>query len=181
MTELPARLLTPVSAPARFSFRERLAGAIPSRSDLLIGAPCWGIEMALSALVALYLRNRLETSHLPTLILLYGFGGMLSWPFMLPFARFFAQGRRVETRFAAFFVALAGGTVAMTAFLFAMDYRIFYSRWHDPFGTVVWAYQFVFTGANAVYQFAVLGLDLFLPAGLACLIVTSLFLAKRMR
>lgn len=181
MTELPARLLTPVSAPVRFSLRDRLAAAFPPWSDMLIGAPCWGIQMALSALLALYLRNRMETSHLPTLILLYGLGGMFSWPFMLPFARFFARGRRLETRFAAFFVALAGGTVAMTAFLFAMDYRVFYSRWHAPFGTIVWVFQFVFTSANAVYQFAVLGLDLFLPAGLVCLIATSLFLAKRMR
>ena len=57
----------------------------------------------------------------------------------------------------------------MTAFLFAMDYRLFYSRWHAPFGTIVWAFQFVFTSASAVYQFAVLGMRLFCrSASLPC-------------
>jgi len=73
------------------------------------------------------------------------------------------------------------GTILMTAFLFAMDYRIFYSRWHSPLGSVIWMFQFVFTGASAVYQFLVLGLGLFLPVGLVCLLATSYALAKRMR
>ena len=34
---------------------------------------------------------------------------------------------------------------------------------------------------DAVYQFLVLGLRLFLPAGLLCLLATSFLLAKRMR
>jgi hypothetical protein len=62
-----------------------------------------------------------------------------------------------------------------------MDYRSFYSRWHAPFGSVIWMFQFVFTGASAVYQFAVLGSRLFMPLGLLFLVATSLYLAKRMR
>jgi hypothetical protein len=137
--------------------------------------------MAGSALGALYLRNGLLTSHLPELTTVYFLGGMLAWPFMLPLARLLARGRRLEARFAAFFLTLSLGTIAMTAFLFAMDYRWFYARWHAPFGTLVWAFQFAFTSASAVYQFAVLGLGLFLPLGFLCLLAASLYLARHMR
>ncbi|CAN7296591.1 hypothetical protein LJR251_001477 [Rhizobium rhizogenes] len=159
----------------------RLRAVVPSYRHLLIGALCWGSAMASSALVALYLRNGLLTSHLPALTAVYFLGGTLTWPFMLPLARLLARGRALEARFAAFFLTLSLGTVTMTAFLFAMDYRWFYARWHAPFGTLVWTFQFAFTSASAVYQFAVLGLGLFLPFGLLCLAAASLYLARHMR
>jgi hypothetical protein len=137
--------------------------------------------MAVSALTALYLRNGLLTSHLTALTLVYFFGGVLSWLVMVPFTERFAGQRPPSARFAAFFLALSLGAVAMTAFLFAMDYRWFYARWHAPFGSLVWAFQFLFTGASAVYQFAVLGLTLFLPFGLFFLIAASTYLARRKR
>lgn len=137
--------------------------------------------MALSALLALARRNGLITDRLFELMLVFYFGGAFAWPFMLPLGRLLAFRRPLETRFAAFFLTLSVGTMAMTAFLFAMDYRIFYSRWHAPFGSMIWMFQFVFTGASAVYQFAVLGSRLFLPLGLLFLLATSLYLAKRMR
>jgi hypothetical protein len=124
--------------------------------------------MAASAVAALYLRNGLLTSHLTALTLVYFFGGALSWPVVVLLVRRFARQRPTSARFAAFFLALSIGTAAMTAFLFAMDYRWFYSRWHAPFGSLIWIFQFLFTGASAVYQFAVLGLALFLPLGLLC-------------
>lgn len=144
-------------------------------------AACWGAAMAASALVALFLRNGLLTSHLAALTLVYFFGGALSWPILVPLARRFARGRPASARFAAFFLALSIGTAAMTAFIFAMDYRWFYSRWHAPFGSLVWIFQFLFTGASAVYQFAVLGLTLFLPVGLLCLTAVSAYLARQSR
>jgi hypothetical protein len=166
------------SAPLSF---ERLKAARPPYADFLGGAFIWGGQMLVSAMLALYLRNEMETSHTVDLAILYFAGGLLSWPFVLPLGRFFAHGRPIETRFAAFFVSLTTGTILMTAFLFAMDYRDFYSRWHAPFGSIDWIFQFVFTGANAVYQFSVLGVRLFLPLGIVCLLGTSFALAKRMR
>ncbi|MDK4703573.1 hypothetical protein PH562_15065 [Rhizobium sp. CNPSo 4062] len=135
--------------------------------------------MAASAIAALYLRNGLLTSHLGALTLIYFFGGALSWLILVPLTQRFARQRPTSARFAAFFLALSVGTAAMTAFLFAMDYRWFYSRWHAPFGSLIWIFQFLFTGASAVYQFAVLGLTLFLPLGLLCLIVVSAYLARQ--
>lgn len=137
--------------------------------------------MLISALVALYLRNRMATGHFDHLAILYFVGGLLAWPLVLPVGRFLAHRRPIETRFAAFFVSLAAGTILMTAFLFAMDYRLFYARWHAPAGKITWVFQFLVTSVSAVYQFSVLGLRLFLPVGLVCLLTTSFALAKRMR
>lgn len=159
----------------------RIRAAIPPYPDLFGGAALWGLMMMASAVTALFLRNRLETHHAIELAVLYFAGGLLSWPFMLPLARFFAHRRRIETRFAAFFVCLIAGTMLMTAFLFSMDYRYFYSRWHAPFGSLTWMFQFMVTGASSVYQFLVLGMRLFLPLGLVCLLATSYALARRMR
>ncbi|MBB6485262.1 hypothetical protein [Rhizobium lusitanum] len=137
--------------------------------------------MTASALAALYLRNDLLTSHLTALALIYFLGGAVSWLVVVPFTRRFADHRPPTTRFAAFFLALSIGTLAMTAFLFAMDYRWFYARWHAPFGSLIWIFQFLFTSASAVYQFAVLGSTLFLPLGLLCLIAASAYLVRHMR
>ena len=160
---------------------ERLQAAYPPYSAVLAGAPLWALQMLASAMSTLYVRNGLRTSHVDDLAILYFAGGLLAWPFALMLGRFFAHRRRIETRFAAFFVALSACTILMTAFLFAMDYRVFYSRWHASPGSVIWFVQFLFTGASSVYQFMVLGLRLFFPLGLVCLLATSFALAKRMR
>lgn len=44
----------------------------------------------------------------------------------------------------------------------------------EPFGTVIWFFQFAFTSASAVYQFAVLGVRHYLPFGLILLIAASI-------
>jgi hypothetical protein len=137
--------------------------------------------MALSAGLALYRRNGLETDRLDALLLVYFLGGVFAWPVALKAAFRCGSGKPVETRFAACFLCLSIVTMGMTAFLFALDYRIFYSRWHNPFGSIIWMFQFAFTGASAVYQFGVLGSRLFLPLGLVFLPLASLYLARRMR
>lgn len=148
---------------------------------MLAGAITWGLLMALSALVSLYMRNRLETDHLVALVVLFFAGGLFAWPFAVLLARMLARRDQIQTRFAACFVLLAIGTIAMTAFLFAMEYRLFYSQWHHPITTWLGMRQFVGTSASAVYQFAVMGLGLYLPVGLPVLAIVSLLLAKAMR
>jgi hypothetical protein len=92
----------------------------------------------------------MATSHVDDLAILYFAGGLLAWPFVLPLGRFLAHRRRpIETRFAAFFVTLSAGTILMTAFLFAMDYRLFYARWHAPAGSITWAFPVSFSPAPA--------------------------------
>ena len=154
------------------------APVFPSLALCLGGALGWGLTMAAIACLSLLLEGRADNFHLTAILLIYLSGGLLAWPVALPLARFLTRRRAVETRFAAHFALLTLGTVAVTAFLFAMDYRLFYARWHEPVGTRIWMYQFVFTTAGAVYQFLVMGLRLYLPLGLPLVTAVSLWLAR---
>ncbi|WP_438748137.1 hypothetical protein [Pararhizobium sp. O133] len=167
--------------PAGFTRRtvRRFFASLPSAREILIGGPVWGAMMAVSALLALYLRNGAQTYQIVSILLLFFCGGIIAWPCAVFLGRFGAIGRRGETRFAAFFLCLTVCTIAATAFIFAMDYRLFYAQWHQPFGTRIWMYQFVFTSAAAVYQFVVMGIRLYLPVGFAALALASLWLARR--
>jgi len=157
----------------------RLRAVLPTVPQLLLGTPTWGMLMAASALITLLLREGQATFQLTKILVLFFAGGAMAWPFSLFLGRFFALDRRIETRVAAYFLFLTVLTIAATAFLFAMDYRLFYERWHAPFGTRIWLYQFVFTTGAAAYQFVVMGIRLYLPFGLVALAGTSLWLAKR--
>jgi hypothetical protein len=157
------------------------AAGVRSLPLRLVGAFVWGGLMAVSAGFSLYRHNGLQTDRLSTLLAVYFLGGALAWPLALKAAHVCGRGKPVETRFAACLLGLSIATMAMTAFLFAMDYRIFYSRWHAPFGSIIWMFQFAYTGASAVYQFGVLGSRLFLPLGLIWLPAASLYLARHMR
>ena len=152
----------------------------PSLALCLGGAVAWGLLMAACAFLSLHMEGRDANFHLEKLLLIYFAGGFCAWVIAVPFARLLTRKRGTETRFAAHFALLSLGTVALTAFFFAMDYRLFYARWHQPFGTRVWAFQFVFTSAGAVYQFLVMGLRLYLPVGLPILAGASLWLARAM-
>jgi len=169
------------SRPPPLTSRSRLAASVPSVGLWLLGAPVWGAVMALSCQLAMWVLHWTPYAHRDQLLLLFLGGGMLGWLTAVPVTRFFSLGRPVETRFAAGFLFLSIGTVAFTAFLFALQYRSFYAQWHAPFGTRIWAFQFVFTSASAVFQFFVLGLRLFLPFGLVFLLAASLLLARRNR
>ncbi|MGO4621199.1 hypothetical protein AB4Z34_22750 [Ensifer sp. 2YAB10] len=161
--------------------RSRLARSIPTMRELVVGAPLWGGAMALSAWYSLWLRERALTFHLAELLLIFGFGALLAWPPSLFLARFAALGRRPETRLAAYLFFLSLGTVAMTAVLYALDYRQFYAQWHAPIGTRTWFFQFTFTSLVAFYQFLALGLRLYLPVGGVILVGVSLWLARGRR
>lgn len=159
----------------------RLASAVSPWPDLLIGAPLWAALMGGAASFALYRRERLDGADAPALIALLFLGGLLAWPVAIPLGRYLAFRQPVAARFIAFALLLSLGTLGVTALLFALAYGSYYERWHAPFGSLVWLFQFVFTSASAVYQFAVLGTRLFLPLAPLFLVAASLFLAKRVR
>lgn len=154
------------------------APVLPALPVLFGGAVGWGLLMAASAFLALAMDGRAQNFHLDRILAIYFAGGLFAWPIALPLARLFTRRKAIETRFAANFTLLSLGTIALTAFLFAMDYRLFYAQWHQPAGTRIWVYQFVFTSAGAVYQFLVMGLRLYLPVGLLLVAAASLWLAR---
>lgn len=152
-----------------------------SANQVLCSALLWGVLMALSLYVGLQLRIGGLTSHMAALIGLYFAGGALAYPLAVMGLRVIAGNKRAEARFSAAFLCLGGLTIVLTALLFAIVYRRFYTQWHGEFATWLWAYQLVFTFISALYQFAVIGVLNFLPLGLVFLVVTSLRLAKSTR
>lgn len=162
-------------------FRARLAASRPPLGEWLIGAVLWGLLIALSVTFSAYGLHRLPGTHRAIVLGLYFTGAALGWIAALPLVRFASLARPPETRFAAAFLFLGAGTAALTALLFALHYRQFYAQWHQPFGTVIWFFQFAFTSASAVYQFAVLGIRHYLPFGLILLIGASILHARRSR
>lgn len=175
--------MTPVSPDPRpaSGFRARLAASWPPLGEWLIGALLWGLLIAFSVTFSAYGLHRLPGNHRAIVLGLYFTGAALGWIAALPLVRFASLARPPETRFAAAFLFLGAGTAALTALLFALHYRQFYAQWHQPFGTVIWFFQFAFTSASAVYQFAVLGIRHYLPFGLILLIGASILHARRSR
>jgi hypothetical protein len=178
MTEEAAARTIAEIADAALPKPSRFAHSLPTLWEILIGAPCWGLAMALSAWLALWLGENDATFQLKSILALYASGGLLAWPPSLFTARYAAHGRTAETRFAAFLLCLVAGTIGATALLFALDYRIFYAQWHAMAGTRTWFFQLVFTSLGAIYQFLVLGVRLYLPLGIFALVMASLVLAR---
>jgi hypothetical protein len=161
--------------------RSRFVRALPDPLTTLAGTVVWAAASATSAAIWLAISGRFATSHAPAILLVFALGGALAFPVALYLTRLAVPAGHAETRFAAAFVAFGLATILGVAFVFSMDYRQYYAEWHDPFPSVVWAFQFVFTGATAVYQFAVLGTRMFLPAGLIALFLVSLWHARQAR
>ncbi|WP_246727729.1 hypothetical protein [Chelativorans sp. Marseille-P2723] len=120
-------------------------------------------------------------SHIAALLVLYMAGGALAFPIALLAATLVSGTKGFTQRFATFFLALAVATGAVTAALFALEYRAYYAQWHAGPFSFVWILQFVFTLASAAYQFAVIGLRLYFPIGLLGLFAASIWFAARPR
>lgn len=162
--------------------RRRLADAVPPLSSAALGAIAWAAVNALSAALMLVLaRDWATTSSIRDVAIVFGLGAALAfWPAAF-LARLIVANPAPEMRFAAAFLALAIATIGFTATIYAFEYRSYYAQWHAPFGTVTWAFQFVFTMLAALYQFAVLGLRLFFPIGFVALFAFSLWIARMPR
>jgi hypothetical protein len=137
--------------------------------------------MGLSACFSLWLHYRLVNLYSDKIIILFVMGAFVSFPFSLFFADFFSVGRRTETRFAAAFLSLSVCTIAMTAFIFSQQYRLFYTEWRDGMSFAFWLKETIPASASAVYQFLVSGVRLYLPFGLIQLILFSVWLTRHTR
>ena len=168
----------PKAANDNSNLRDRLRAARPGWRDALLGAIGWGAAMAISTQASLWLKVAAITDHYWSLTALTFAGAAIAWPFGLTAIRFIAYRRSREAAFAAAFLCLSIFTIGITAVIYAFIYRSYYAQWHgDPF-TKLWLAQFAYTTASALYQFAVLGLRLYLPLGAAFLFVASFLLAR---
>ena len=145
---------------------------------ILLGGPVWAVLMAASAALKLWLEGWATVDKIVLVAAVYASGALLAFPFGLFLAEFFSRGRR-DAGFAAAFLGHSVTTIAATAFLFAMHYRLYFAQWHEPVYTLTGTFQFVFTSAGAVYQFLVLGIRLYFPLGFIALFAVSLWHARR--
>ena len=136
---------------------------------------------AVSAWCGLFLGGWQTPHGIFAVSMLFAAGGVLAFSVALTLARLLAPGRRADAAFAAGFVCLLAATIGFTSGLFALQYRLYYAEWHAPAFTKLWALEFAFTVAAALYQFAVLGIRLYFPAGFLALFVASLWFARLAR
>lgn len=158
----------------------RLRAALPDWRLTLVGSTLWAACMTASAATALWMDDRAPGQGILPIVILFAVGGFLSFAPAVTFARLFDPASR-EARFAAAFLSLVVMTVGITAMIYALHFRFYFAQWHAAPFTIRWAFEFGFTVAAAIYQFAVLGLRLYFPVGLIALFGLSAWLANRSR
>jgi len=137
--------------------------------------------MAASAAFNLHFAAWESTSGIATIVALFSLGGALAFPLGLVGARLVSLGRPAQPAFAAALISFTVATIAMTAGLYALQYRSYYAQWHEPAFSVTWCFQLVFTSLAALYQVAVLGLRLYFPVGFVALLALSAWFARHAR
>lgn len=137
--------------------------------------------MATSAAFDLWFRAWQTTPKIGAIALLFAVGGALGFPLGLFLARLLGPAGRREGRIALFFLSLSIATIATTSATYILVYRSYYATWHaDPF-TTTWAFQWAFTAAGALAQFAAFGLRLYFPVGFAALLAASFWFGSKPR
>ncbi|MBO9656743.1 hypothetical protein QD336_21935 [Rhizobium sp. BR 250] len=161
------------------SDRQGFRNAISKALFPLLASFIWASCSAATALLGLYLRNRLETDHAAEIIALFFCGGLLGWPLAMAALRLLPASSALPLRFAASCAAIAIFTIAVAAAFFAFQYRIFYAQWHAPAFSRIWFFQQLFTSLGAIYQFAILGLGLYFPFAVLPLLPAGAILCRR--
>ncbi|MEO0544716.1 MAG: hypothetical protein AAFY99_12955 [Pseudomonadota bacterium] len=82
---------------------------------------------------------------------------------------------RVKSRYVRFvvlFLIALCFVMAATAGLLAIQYRFYYSQWHEPFLTRTWMFQLFFTALGATAQYGIFGVRYHGIGGLLIIIAT---------
>ena len=156
-------------------------GALPSLAETLMGGLLWAACMAGSATLDLWFRHWETPGKVGAVAALFAAGGALGFPTGLFLARLIDRGKRAEARFAAAFLCLAMATIGSSAAIYVLVYRSYYATWHADAFTVTWVFQWIFTAAGALAQFAAFGLRLYVPFGFAALTLAALWFARKPR
>lgn len=151
---------------------------IPPFGQMLLPGLFWAICCFTAGVVVLvFARGWVVSAQSMQVGLIYAAGAALAvWPSVV-IARYFVH-RSSVWRWAILLFLLLGLTTFITACLFALQYRIYFSQWHGEVFSQSWLWQQMFTAAGAVYTYIVLGLRLYIPIALAGLFVTSWWLNR---
>jgi hypothetical protein len=156
------------------------ATPIPAWIRLAGGAAAWGLAMTFSVALSLHFTlGRALNSQFAEIAAIYFVGAMLAFPLAATFPRLMPSRWPLWLRLAACVVVLGLATLAMTAAILALQYRAYYAQWHDPALSRVWFWQQFFTILGSTFQFSVIGLRLYWPAGPLFLLLASWWLARR--
>ena len=147
---------------------------------ILAGALAWGAMMAVCALVSLVLDQQRGLSyHVALIVAYYLAGGFLAYVAAWPFVSWAVSRFSAPQRFGFTAILLTGFTLAATASVLALDYRIYYSEWHAAIFSRTWFYQQVFTALGSTYQYLVIGSRLYWPLAPVFLLATSWWLSRK--
>lgn len=182
----PRALPAPMPAPAprvakvgvlRGAFRRLRHAIVPA----LLFAPCYAIAVSAAVALQLHWREQDFNTRVLAVLILFLLGALLSGAVSWALAAMIAGNRPWSARFAAMMALLALTTAGLTAFLFFLQYRIYFAQWHGEIFTMLWVFQMLFTGATSVYIFMSSGLKLILPFGLVALFGAALLFARKPR
>lgn len=154
---------------------------VPAPRTALAGAVIWGAAMGLCAFLSLSLAEWHSPPRMAGLVAVFTLGGALAFPLGHVLYRLLCRRDRFETRLAAALIGFAGATLATTAGLYALQYRIYYAQWHGEPLSREWTLHLVFTTIGALYQFAVLGARHYFPWGFAALLPLAWVYAAKLR
>ncbi|MFC6487632.1 hypothetical protein, partial [Nitratireductor sp. GCM10026969] len=110
----------------------------------------------------------------------FALGALIAFPAALFFARPAARGGGRFRRFLIFLLLLGFATLGATGLVFALQSVLDAASWHGHSVHLVgiWLFYTVLVG---LYEFAVIGVRLYFPYGLAALLAFSLWFALRPR
>lgn len=171
------------AAPLRVPVRQSVSGDFMSRLVHAARAACrivpvFALVFALLVPVhTWWLEQHLgERAAIAVVIFFIGgcCGGFVAWVL----AALVARGRPASARFSAAMIANSVCVPLATAFVFFLQYRLYYSQWHGPAFSEIWFWQIAFTGAASVYLFMVSAVQYIFPLGLGVLVGVSVLFCK---
>ncbi|MDZ5696457.1 hypothetical protein [Chelativorans sp. M5D2P16] len=143
-----------------------------------LGALFWSAAAGASALLGL--SHWADLARAAAVSERFALGALIAFPAALFFARPAARGGGRIRRFFTFLLLLGSATLGATGFVFALQSVLDAASWHGhPVHLVgIWLFYTVLVG---LYEFAVIGVRLYFPYGLAALLAFSLWFALRPR
>jgi hypothetical protein len=138
----------------------------------------WACLMLISASFSLWQSNGFLTSHLSSILILVFFSALIAYPLAIVTLHILDRHKRFETQLAGSFLFLTIATSGVTAIVYSLNYWNFFHQWHSAPFSRLWAWQFFYTNLGALYQFAVMGLGLFMPLGIIFLCLISVYIAQ---
>lgn len=177
------------TAPAETAFGRAKPGVLAASFGRLfrsmraaaLFAPIYAIGVTLSVALHFIWREQAFNTRTTAVLILFAVGALVAGFLAWAVSAMVAGIRPPSARFAAMTLFLTVATAGITAFIFFLQFRVYYAQGHSVEFTKLWLVQLMFTGASAVYIFLSSGLRLLLPFGLPVLFGAAYLFARKPR